>query len=309
MTALFRISISWILLFSSLTLANVQRVEPLRASNELDNWAAHIKQTAQDLKKQKKYPETGYAECAETLEIKDAFLCFYDDPWKMNLALARASFYSEGGGGVTAGTLIRFSSPTYQRSLEYIAGHDIPSPALLEFYAKANEACAQKPNDADICPSQSEKDVFENFILPVAKQEGHDFVVITTSLDPKMSYIEIASHEILHAQYFLEPVYRNTVDHYWHDVLTENQRQDVRTRLYDYDTNNDFVMRNEFQAYLLMAGATQAQLGDLVPELRPPLEKLLTENGVPPVQVTGKGSRHTIHGKKIKLREARTLRL
>jgi hypothetical protein len=166
-------------------------------------------------------------------------------------------------------------------------GHDIPSTNLVNFYKSVLQLCQQSNGNSDVCPSPSEKEFFEKFVGPVASQHPI-FVVITTTFARSVTYVEIVSHEIMHGQYFLLAPYRATVDTFWKG-MAEQDKQRVRQLLSGYDTTNDFVMRNEFQAYLLMAGGENEQLGSMIPKFRAPLTQALNQAGTPPIQVIGHG--------------------
>ena len=156
----------------------------------------------------------------------------------------------------------------------------------MAFYQAAIKACQESNEDLDICPSQFEKSVFESFILPLSETKKN-FVIITAPLDSLMSSSEIASHEIMHAEYFLYPDYRAVVDQYWAEHLSEWDRNDVRKILADigYDPSNDLTMRNEFQAYVLMAGALHGPLASKSRIFRFKLETALIQGGVAPIQI------------------------
>ena len=52
-----------------------------------------------------------------------------------------------------------------------------------------------------------------------------------------------------------------------------------------YDASDELLMKNEFQAYILMAGAESSELAGFVSKYRNPLSKRLVDNGVVPIQV------------------------
>jgi hypothetical protein len=281
-------SLLFIFFAAVVTRADVVAIEPLPMSSIMDSWAQHLDKLTFDLKKVGKYPATGYTECAEAKEVTGGYVCFAAEKAAINRALVRASLYSEGGGGVTAGTVVRLDDRVYRAFLLRVEGHDIPSVNLLSFYARLKSMCSLSKNDPNICPDEYEREIFENFILPVAKKRA-EFVVITTSLNGGYGYVSTVSHEIMHAQYFLQPMYRAIVDDFWTKDLADADRERVKKLLRGYDSTNEFVMRNEFQAYLLMRGGEDAQLGSLIPKFRAELTGRLTKSGVAPIQVMGTG--------------------
>lgn len=267
--------------------ADISVENPVAISNGMDQWAQSFSQEIKQLKNAGKYPATGYTECAESREVRSAFVCFYEGMSFMNKALSRASVFSEGTNGVPAGQIVSFKSDAYNFIADNALGHDIPSTALLKFYDLALKECEKSKNDPNICPSVFEKDIFENFVLPLAK-DNKKFVLITTLLKGRASYVSIVSHEIMHAQYFLQDVYRNIVDAFWTEQVSVADKEGIKEALRFYDVSNDFVLHNEFQAYLLMANAESSHLWNYLSKYRKPLTLLLQQNGVAPVQVTGK---------------------
>ena len=63
----------------------------------------------------------------------------------------------------------------------------------------------------------------------------------------------ILMHEISHAVYYTDPLYANYCRQFWKNVMTEGQRSAFRNFLSQgsYDPDNEEMMVNETQAYLL----------------------------------------------------------
>lgn len=63
----------------------------------------------------------------------------------------------------------------------------------------------------------------------------------------------ILSHEISHAEYYTNPLYANFCRRFWRSVMAEGQRAAFRKFLSasSYDPNNEEMMINETQAYLM----------------------------------------------------------
>ncbi|WP_126443833.1 hypothetical protein [Sulfuricystis multivorans] len=83
----------------------------------------------------------------------------------------------------------------------------------------------------------------------------------------------ILMHELSHAEYYTNPLYRDWCQKFWHETLSKRQRAALRTFLTQsgYDPDNEELMINEAQAYLLhtpdprafnakMANLTEAEL-------------------------------------------------
>jgi hypothetical protein len=60
-------------------------------------------------------------------------------------------------------------------------------------------------------------------------------------------------HELAHGEFFSDPPYASYVQHFWLTALTEGERAAVRHFLgsMDYDTDNEELMYNEMQAYVM----------------------------------------------------------
>src|SRR5690606_35840263 len=106
-----------------------------------------------------------------------------------------------------------------------------------------------------------ERDLFENFILPTAKKY-ENFVLITYATVSSMLWNAVVTHEIMHAQYFLDQEFREIADQFWTEKVSDADKTQVRNTLSQhYDASNEFLMINEFQAYILMADAEFNLLG------------------------------------------------
>lgn len=70
----------------------------------------------------------------------------------------------------------------------------------------------------------------------------------------------ILSHEIAHGEYYTNPLYANYCRQFWRKVMTEDQRNAFRKFLSssNYDPNNQEMMINEGQAYLMYTPDTRA---------------------------------------------------
>lgn len=69
----------------------------------------------------------------------------------------------------------------------------------------------------------------------------------------RLARLTILTHEISHAEYYTNPAYRKWCRKFWREVLTERQRSNLRAFLAKagYDVENEDLMANEAQAYLL----------------------------------------------------------
>ena len=129
-----------------------------------------------------------------------------------------------------------------------------------------------------VCLNAIESALFERFLVPLAAQRPH--LVILAARYGSMGVI---SHEILHGQYFLFAKFRAVADCYFDHVLDEAARKSGRADLAsEYDVANPYLLRNEFQAYLLQ-GDRAAHLEPLRRTDRARLLAILAEAGGFPV--------------------------
>lgn len=226
-----------------------------------------------------------YTECAETKEIAHAYLCASNTLKAMNRALVRATLFVEGTAGAPRGIVVSQDHMSVFRSMRSIMGHDLRSQDLLNFWAAATKLCSDHQDEANFCPNAQEQDFFANFVLPLSTK-SKEFVVITYALAGEATYQEVVSHEIMHAQYFLQSDFMKIVDEFWEKDVTASDKEITQSLLAPYyDTKDSLLVRNEFQAYILMVGARQNILSDLVGVYRNSLVEKLKAVGIEPVQV------------------------
>jgi hypothetical protein len=256
--------------------------EPIAVTTEIPQWVARFKEKFGSDRSGIMPPPaySSYMECREVAEINSTFLCFNESMFVMNRALARASMFVEGLENVEKGTVVEHSDDRLGRVMRYAGGHDLRSDDLMEFYKAAHTQCALH---AELCLNQYEEEIFNKLIVP--KAERGDFVLITFAYKSLMSISDVVTHEIMHAQYFMQPKYAEVVDLYWAS-MSDSDRSNIKSYLgRHYDQSNDLLMRNEFQAYMLMVGAQFSLLSPFVNKYRPSLWAKLKDAGVEPVQV------------------------
>lgn len=83
--------------------------------------------------------------------------------------------------------------------------------------------------------------------LPQEKEGGGEPSV------SRLARLTILTHEISHAEYYSNPHFRRWCRKFWREVMTERQRANFRVFLAKsgYDADNEDLMINETQAYLL----------------------------------------------------------
>ncbi len=266
--------------------AKVEVLSPIKAASEIQTWLQDYSAKTNKMLETDSYPAEGYTQCRETVEIPDAFLCQSSTRDEMNSALLRASFFIEGlSDPSNKGRIKRQDDSDYEYYKDIIGGHDLRGEDLLRFHKKSQEECAAGKNDAKVCADAFEKDMFETFIVPEASKRKN-FVVITFASRDGSGWRDVVTHEIMHAQYFTQPLYKETVDAFWEtDVSAQDKALVIASLSQYYDGSDELLMKNEFQAYMLMSGAESSLLGNLVVKYRPALMKKLEAKGVKPIQV------------------------
>lgn len=268
-------------LISASSFAEVVEQAPLVPPGDMEAW---FEQSA--IRRYARPSPDNYVECREVSTLKGAQVCFFISREEMNAALLRASIFTEGLGKYAKGSL-----PKHQdRELEYVGrqagGHDLQGSDLKEFYAKAQAECAASHQDANVCLNAEETEIFQKLILPRLERKEPLVVIGFETATTGIPYQQSVSHEVLHAQYFLDSTFRATADAFWKEKVTEHDKAEVRHELAPiYDEHNEFLMRNEFQAYILMPDAESNQLGRFVKKYQQPLINALKAKGIDPIWI------------------------
>jgi hypothetical protein len=225
----------------------------------------------------------GVTECRWVAELEQVLLCGSYDRAAMNPPLTRAAIFIE----VRAHTVIDRDDALYATYAAEVGGFDLlkdhrdpARPDLLHYYGALDRACAAS---AGLCPDAAERAM--RALLERAWADKPSFVLVTFAHVGPIPDDEVVSHEILHAQYFTTPAYREAIGAYWRG-LTEAQRAVIRASLDAmYNPRDEELMENEFQAYVLMSGGERARLRRFVDEHRAPMLELLAARGVAPIAV------------------------
>ncbi len=219
-----------------------------------------------------------HTQCVEIEEEENVFLSLSYDQDEMNRIFTRISLFSEGGFDIKAGEGVvdrnLFVLPMLH---EFIGGHNLKRAEILGFYDFAEK------NNIALTPYEQ---AFKVNVIDkiVAKTEGN-FVITAIALKSNMAPKDVASHEILHAQYMHSPEYQAVVDTRWEGLAEPERKAFIDAIPSIYDKTNNYVMKNETQAYLLQNGAEFSYFKHLVPGYREDLMKRLKAANVWPIQV------------------------
>lgn len=262
--------------------AVLEMVADIEVERGVPAWNTAIENNAKALNAQGVSTANGYAECAETKEIEGAYLCGYLRGNTMNQAFARISMFIEGPLGHPKGQLPEHGSYVLSQAMRSLGGHDLLRKHFLDFYDKVRAEC---PANAKVCLNTQEQELWDELIEPLSKSVS-DFVVISYGVFSHMPWRDVVTHEIMHAQYFMQPDFRTTADLFWEKDVDEADKKAARGRLATYyDVNDQLLLINEFQAYILMSGAEQNLLDILVGKYRTRLMDAMAKNNVSPIQV------------------------
>lgn len=230
--------------------------------NELKKLQANYKKAVENSGKQSS--ESELLQCNEVIEIPGTIICLSSSRNKLGEYFSRMSIYAEGAGINAAGKAISKGELVPNNSIEHliysqkIAGTDIKGEELMRFYEKANFDCdCVTPGSEELCLNEKEKELFEKVILP-ASSKYDKFVILSSPFYD----VRTINHELLHARYFQDTNYRIAIDEFWTKELSEDERNSVRNVFMPYyDISDEYLVKNEFQAYALDGARRKDALG------------------------------------------------
>lgn len=278
-----------LILLITIAFAQAQSIrvrDPLAGTSSFAQWNNEFRTRYESLPAASR---PGQSECREFSQIPGTILCLTGSVEDVARYQGRASLYAEGAGvdasgvNVGKGQVVERNSVTYAAYRESIGGTDIRAADLQRYYRAVGSHC-QCPcptgdgcSTGNFCLDTSEQEMYDRVIAP-AEARDPNFVVIMAPYE----YGIIVEHEILHAQYFNDAAYRSAIDDFWANSLTAAERASVtRTLGENYDRSDEYLIRNEFQAYALKsAGSPFASIGQTY---GPRLLAHLRARGVQPV--------------------------
>jgi hypothetical protein len=215
----------------------------------------------------------------ELNEVPGTYVAIFSNQILMNVIMDRASSYIEEG------KMKSHKDHVNDERMRLVGGHDLMAPAMKDYWAAYQKAKPEMPpmksQEANNL-LKAEDEFWTRFILPTIEKDPKS-VVLAVSVDT--DYDGTLSHEILHAQYFKDKAYNDVVDSFWETEVTANDKAGIKATLSPYyDSKNEELMKNEFQAYMLMNGAFGSQLAMWVKKYRDKLMQLLDQAGVQPIQ-------------------------
>lgn len=280
---LIRNFLVFLVLLSNTAFAKIVIKDKLAAETGIPQWLIDFEKNNLEFHNKVEYKTEAYTECRETKEIVGAYLCLSDTQVNMNIYLGRASAFVEGAGG-NKGVVSKLNDETLIEYRRYIGGHDLRGQDLLTFHQAVLDKCKEE-NSELICLNKLETEIFQELILPMTSSLKN-FVVITFAKQSRMNWTEVVTHEILHAQYFNIELFRQITDAFWAEEVSPEHKILILSALDEtYDTSDELLMKNEFQAYILMTGAERSLLRGFVGKYRGPLMEKLKNAGIKPLQI------------------------
>lgn len=228
------------------------------------------------------------AGCSQLKELRSTILCLFPRRQDMHLSLHRASAYIEKGK-------VMLTDEQLRQDIGF-DGHNLMRKDLMRYYMAFKRFKRDAGDEGRVVQENS---FWNNFLLE--KLKTHPDLILITAFD--VPYMDlVVSHELLHAQFFSDPNYRQAVSDFWNKSVTEAHRTRIRNRLVTlYATIADLtvpnrseqarqrarnVLLNEFQAYTLQIpeGDHLQDMLELTAPYRHGLRQYLTDCGVPPLE-------------------------
>ncbi len=235
-----------------------------------------------------------YTECAEVVGLPSVYLCLSYELAVMNRMFTRLSAFSEGQYRDKPGREpLREMEHRYTiASVKRTAGHDIRGKAAIDFF---------KVGRRDKSLNEWERRFERQALRTIVEKYGDRFVLLAASIDSPGSLVSTVGHEILHAQFFTDEVFRGTTIEYYQSLHASRRKAMVKVLAkLGYAADDAELMANEMMAYLLNpdAGAAAAYFRKWVPECSDQLLENLAYAGSPAIQLPSRDPRLPVLGAK-----------
>ncbi|MEM7646491.1 MAG: hypothetical protein AAF203_06260 [Pseudomonadota bacterium] len=207
-----------------------------------------------------------YMTCAP-LSNPAAFICvsFYQED--LNKTLTRMGLFMGAGKCLKKGTLVANHDPTLRNFQKLVAGHNLPGEVIRDFYQVVSQ-------DSNKTLNPHEEAFFNSFIKKLPKEQKK-FYVIGLSIQSMKPQLAVASHEIFHTHYYLNPNFKKTVDLFWQKKVSGKDKAGIKAILGKAYNLDDFILIDEFQAYLLQDKAESDSLKAFSPQYSQKLRRAL----------------------------------
>lgn len=215
------------------------------------------------------------AVCAQVIEIPGTILCAFRNSLEMNNALLRIGFFTGTAKGYNVGTLISKNDPFYQELLSEVGGHTFTIQEAQAFYS---QAFANSDKTVQLNPQ--ELDFYSNLINnPILRSGSSKISIIGFPIDG-FGYKTVIRHEINHAKFYLDSAYQAAVVQFWNSSITSDDKEKIAKQLSDiYNINNEKIVIDEFQAYLMEGESQQNPLNSFIGRYKNALLELIQSSG------------------------------
>ena len=221
-------------------------------------------------------------ECVDLTELRDVVVCVFNTARAMNAALNRASEWVE----VSKKAVLTDREHADNPANGVVEGHDLRGADLIAFdadWSAARSSFEPVTEDDYVAKLDLERHFWDTFLRPLlAKKPDLVLLAVAAGTDVEGTL----SHEILHAQYFRSAPMREVVARYWKKEVGEADKKAIRERLAKgyAVTDDEALLLNEFQAYVLMHRAADFELPEAAATHAAPLRKRLKKAGITPVE-------------------------
>jgi len=189
---------------------------------------------------------------------------------RMNSVFARISMFAEGIYGSKRGEVSEFGTKPYLTAMAFAGGHDLRGPVVSAFFSEVERQCQGNPR---ICLSKEEESFRSQVVHPIS-MVNPNFVVLAVSAEVSEDLPLLLSHELWHAAFFLNDGYRASVYAYWKTLQAQEQARIRKALSATYDSSDEELMVNEFQAHLLQKDGHESILAAFHARHFPKLKKI-----------------------------------
>lgn len=223
------------------------------------------------------YDAFDFIKCSPIKNVKLTYFCIFFHNNTMTDALARLSTYYEGDGHHRAGTFVNLESDSaHYLGKNLIAGHNMNSTSMRNFF----ELASAKNEFLNHRERRFKENVFKQL---EEHSNGQYYEFITASIQG--DHRRTLSHEADHALFGSYPEYRDAVYKFWDEVVTEKDKKgmiEILTDVMHYPKDDVKVLRDEFQAFMLMEGAESLAFYEYIGKYQEKLYKTLLKTGIKP---------------------------
>ncbi len=191
--------------------------------------------------------------------------------------LGPASIFAEGNLGYSRGTLIDRTKPDFISKLNHsdVGGYNLKGEDLREFIKQSKVSC--DGGNVGHCLSEAESSFFGSIEESLQSESFNLIAVVFFPMTMGDSYISVLNHESLHVIYFRDDEYRTKVEKFWEEVVTADDKKAILEILKSgYDIQSEYVVINEFQAYILQQDSEQSLLSAFVTKYKDKLSAALS---------------------------------